>query len=80
MKNLNLILKFKLAGDGQFHVKGAARMKVDGSGGLTVYDSESGCAETIDLCSLRSLSIHYHIRRSASRVPTLANGLQRPEG
>jgi hypothetical protein len=57
MNKLNLILKFKLAGDGHFHVKGAARIRVDGRGGLMLYGTQSGAVETIDLQALRSLSI-----------------------
>lgn len=57
MENLNLVLKFKLAGDGQLQVKGAARIKVDGKGGLMLYDPQGGAAETIDLGQLRSLCI-----------------------
>jgi hypothetical protein len=57
MENLNLILKFKLAGNGQFHVKGASRIKVDGRGGLMLYDAQNGTAETIDLRKLQTFCI-----------------------
>ena len=57
MDNLNLILKFKLAGDGHLHVKSAARIRVDGRGGLMLYGTYSGDVEIIDLQALRSLSI-----------------------
>lgn len=57
MNNLNLILKFKLAGDDHLHVKGAARIKVDGRGALMLYNAQSRAVETIDLRTLRSFSI-----------------------
>jgi hypothetical protein len=57
MENLNLVLKFKLAGDGNCHIRGAARIKVDGQGGLTVYDAGGEPAEKIDLTKLQSMSI-----------------------
>ena len=56
-KNLNLVLSFKLAGESDCRVRGAARIKVDGHGALTVYDAGSGLAERIDLAELQSLSI-----------------------
>ena len=57
MENLNLVVKFKLSNDCELHVKGAARIKVDGRGGLMVFDAENGTAETIDLRKLQSFSI-----------------------
>jgi hypothetical protein len=42
MDNLNLVVKFMLAGDAQLHVKGAARIKVDGRGGLLLYGAQGG--------------------------------------
>jgi len=58
MGNLNLVVKFKLVGDGQFRVKGIARMKVDGCGGLMLYGLEDEGAERIELRNLESLGIH----------------------
>jgi hypothetical protein len=73
MKNLNLLLKFKLAGESRLHVRGATRIKIDGRGGLTLYDLGSGVAETIDLSQLRSFSIQTLIGdKSASSLPNLA--------
>ena len=57
MDNLNLILKFKLAGDDRLHVKGAARIRVDGRGALMLYNMQSRAVETIDLRTLRSFCI-----------------------
>ncbi len=57
MEDLNLVLKFKLAGDREFHVKGAKRIKVDGHGGLIFHDAETGALETIDLQELQSFCI-----------------------
>jgi hypothetical protein len=57
MENLNLVLKFKLARDRRLHVKCAARIKVDGRGGLLFYDAKGGPAEYIDLRDLQSFRI-----------------------
>jgi len=50
-------LMFRLSGDGQMRVKGVSRIKLDGRGGLMVYDSENGAAETYDLQKMQSFSI-----------------------
>ena len=55
---LNLVLSFKLIGDRNCRVRGVSRIKVDGRGGLTVFDAESGKSEQISLADLQSLSIH----------------------
>ena len=57
MGNLNLVVKFMLAGDGRLHVKGAARIKVDGRGGLLLYDAQGGGVETIELGALKSIRL-----------------------
>ena len=53
----NLVLTFTLTGDSRVHVKGAARIKVDGRGGLTLFDVEEGRSEIVSLGRLRSLTI-----------------------
>lgn len=55
--NLNLVLSFKLAGESDPRFCGATRIKVDGYGGLTLYDAGSGLTQRIDLANLQSLSI-----------------------
>ena len=57
MENLNLLLNLRMAGGSDCCIRGAARIKVDGHGALTVYDAGSGLAERIDLAELQSLSI-----------------------
>jgi hypothetical protein len=57
MNNLNLVVRFELAGDGRIHVKRAARIKVDGRGGLTLYDARGGAVEAIDLGALKSFQL-----------------------
>ena len=59
MKDLNLVLQFKMAGDTNCRISSAARIKVDGRGGLTFYSPETGSAERIDLADLRWLSIRF---------------------
>jgi len=56
MKNSNLVLKFKLAGDVEFRVRAAQRITV-GNGGLTFHDAETGVREKIDLGRLTSFTI-----------------------
>jgi hypothetical protein len=57
MKDLNLVVMFRLSGDGDMRVRGASRIKLDGRGGLMVYDSENGAAETYELQNVQSFSI-----------------------
>jgi len=57
MTSPNLVLTFTLAGDSRIHVRGAARIKVDGRGGLTLFDAKKGETEWVRLDSLRSLTI-----------------------
>jgi hypothetical protein len=52
----NLILTFTLAGDERVHVRGVARIKVDGRG-LTLFGTEKGRSELVRLGSVRSLVI-----------------------
>lgn len=56
--NVNLVLSFRLPGDATCRIRGAARIKIDGRGGITVYGAESVMPERIDLTQLQSLSIH----------------------
>jgi hypothetical protein len=57
MNDLNLILTFKLAGDASLRARAAARIRVDGMGGILVYDAETGHAERLPLDRIDSLSI-----------------------
>jgi hypothetical protein len=56
MKDLNLVVMFRLSGEGDMRVKGASRIKLDGRGGLMVF-SENGTAETYALQNVQSFSI-----------------------
>lgn len=53
----NLVLKYTLDGDTRVHIRGVARIRVDGCGALTVYGAEGGESESVSLECLRSLSI-----------------------
>jgi len=56
MKNLTLILKFRLAEDAELQVKDATRITIDGSGNLLVHSDD--CApERISLSGVHSLGI-----------------------
>ena len=55
---MNLLVKFKLRGDSRFRIKGAARIKVDAEGRLTLFDAQGGAAETIAISDVDSISIH----------------------
>jgi hypothetical protein len=57
MTSPNLVVTFTLAGDSRVHIRGAARIKVDGRGGLTLIDAEKGSSELVSLVCLRSLTI-----------------------
>lgn len=57
MHDLNLVLKFRLAGENQFQIKAASRIKVDGRGGLMFYDVQSGKAQRIEVGQLQSFSL-----------------------
>lgn len=57
MKNLNLLLRFKTVKDAELQVKGAARITIDGEGGVLVHDPQNGTPERISLAHLHSLSI-----------------------
>jgi hypothetical protein len=57
MNDLNLVLKFRLAGEESIQIKGAARIEVDGHGGLSFYDVQSGSVERIELSQIQSFSL-----------------------
>jgi hypothetical protein len=68
MDNLNLVVKFMLAADGLLQVKGASRIKVDGRGGLLLYDAQGGSVETIQLGELvRSLRCRHWLERGIKK-------------
>jgi hypothetical protein len=73
MHDLNVVLKFRLAGDSRFHIKGAARIRVDGRGGLLFYDVQSGQTERIDVGRLQSLSLLSVNPRAGSSACALPN-------
>jgi hypothetical protein len=58
MNHLNLLVKFTVAGDSRVHIKGARGIKLDGKGGLTLYNAESGEPENVCLGLVQNLSIH----------------------
>lgn len=57
VERINLVLKFRFAGDDQTYIKGAARIKVDGRGGLMFHDVQSGKTERIAVSELESFKI-----------------------
>jgi hypothetical protein len=57
MDDLNLVLKFHLAGEVQLQIRGASRIKLDGRGGLTYYDVQSHKTERIEFDRLQSFSL-----------------------
>ena len=57
MRNVNLLVRFTMAGAAGSEVRGAARIVVDGRGGLVVYDPATGAPERIALAELESLRI-----------------------
>jgi hypothetical protein len=71
MNHLNLLVKFTVAGDSRVHVKGARRIKLDGRGGLTLYNAEDGEAESVSLGLVQTLSIQFLPWLSAYRPATV---------
>jgi hypothetical protein len=66
----NLVVMFTVAGDSRLHVKGAARIKLDGRGGLTLYDADNGQVECVTLGCLESLTI-----RTCTGIHTRSTGM-----
>ncbi len=56
MANLQLILKYKIQGESEWHVRGAASISLD-RGALTLREPLTGASETIPLCRVQGLSI-----------------------
>jgi hypothetical protein len=54
----NLVVRFELAGDPKMHVKGAARMIVDGHGTVMLYDGAGELVSSIETAKLRSFNIY----------------------
>jgi hypothetical protein len=67
----NLVVTFTVAGDSRVHIKGASRIKVDGRGGLTLYDAEDRESELVNLGCLQSLTIRTVPRPTARPVSTI---------
>jgi len=65
MDNLNLVLKFRMTSNGDCNIRSATRIKVDGQGGLTLYDAETAATENIPLADLQSLSIRFLAGKAA---------------
>lgn len=57
MNHINLVLKFKLSGEGELQIKGVARIKIDGRGGLIFYEVHTGEIQTIEVGRLDSFSV-----------------------
>ena len=73
MNDLNLVLKFQLAGEPHFQIREAARIKVDGRGSLIFYDVQSGLTESLEvsrLLSFRLLTVRQNeFAQSALELP-----------
>jgi hypothetical protein len=67
MEQANLVLRFKLAHEDHYQTKWVARVTVDGRGGLTYSDVQSGRTEKISLAQVRSFSL----RSLAQSAPNL---------
>jgi hypothetical protein len=60
VRDMNLVVKFRLA-DGEVQVRAAARIRVDGRGGLTLFGT-NGEADAIQIRDLQTFSIHSVVR------------------
>ena len=60
VRDMNLVVKFRLA-NGEVQVRGAARISVDGRGGVTLF-SDNGETDAIQIRDLQTFSIHPVVR------------------
>jgi hypothetical protein len=68
MKNPNLYVRFTLAENSEVQVRDAVRIRVDGLGGLIVYDAATGKPERLSLAQLNSISIDSPSRTVAHHI------------
>jgi hypothetical protein len=57
MRDFGLAVRYRLEGNQEPQVKEAARIELDGRGGLLLYSPDAGRMEHIDLHAVRQLSI-----------------------
>jgi hypothetical protein len=57
MAMTNLILKYQIKGQEDVHVCGAARIKIDGLGGVMIFDTQRGINTRLELRHLQSFSL-----------------------
>ena len=69
MNKSDLVVEFTVAGDGRLHVRRAARIKVDGRGGLLLYDSHGGAMQSIELGTVQSLHLQ-QVRYAGAELAT----------
>jgi len=67
MENPNLLLRFTRAHGAEIQVRAASRIRVDGLGGLLVYEDENAEPERLCLAELEYLSIDRATTSSARR-------------
>lgn len=58
MAELPLLVRFQLSGDTEFRVEPVARLKVDGCGGVVLYDREDRAIKALPIAKLERFSIH----------------------
>jgi len=62
MDKPNLILKYTLRGEREPRIVGAARIRIDGRGGLILYSPQSGKPERISLAGMESVALQPIVR------------------
>jgi hypothetical protein len=62
----NLILRLKRSDDPQWQLRGVARFRLDGHGGMILWDAETGKSETIEVARLEAVVIEPVPARQAS--------------
>lgn len=72
MANLNILLKYKLAGNAELQVKSGARIQIDGQGALIIYDSGNAAPEEIQIAQLNALCIRSVTMPSPTPIPHAA--------
>ena len=74
MKRFGLTIRYQLAGRIEPQIREAARIELNGKGGLALYSPDGGRTEYLDLKSVRNLSIQT-IRRPLMLDMTATSGL-----
>lgn len=68
MNDAQLFVQFELKEEREHHIQPAARMKLDGRGGLILYDDAHQIVDMIRIRNLRALAIHSIMSRPVGAI------------